>query len=1362
MKDTIISGNHFQVDRFLRYYMYILPELHFSGYIQVLFNVMSGMVMNHGAEVCESNVVIRVAPVWNDPTSITVRPDIQSNGFQCVASSTSCSLAGLSLHDPDCETVVDGSCYLKLTLNVSLGLLSLPGHPDGWQASFPAMMGHSGLNAALERMLYFPPALPSGDATLQLIVERVIERGVATLEELYPMNVSVQLPIHILAPDTAPTMSLASGAPFHGAVFEMGSARPYNFTNLVFEPPGAIVTTVMVELSVSRGFLFLGNMTDLSLANGTENGEHRLRFYENSSDIRRRLSDVRYTWGDDDCSNLEQFNISIDSGHHEPLTLMALLVLPDCQGYSAEWLGGSLTVSEDSEISIGHLNLSSREPHLFLAVKVKQVLGPSRPGDCKVVRWPEEIPSFQGRECELDGLVKGLNQALPYLVYRPPPDFFGPVQLEFLIFKTDVADEILGSNSSNNNSRDSYQRILVDIEVLGQNDPPVLELLLDTYTLPEDRGDFLVLGPMFVSDIDANDYELSFRFELVAGHPGNMLMVCGLLGTLIHEPYNYTLDENECLMDAPAIQFNTTVQNFNSMQSGPGRLQFKAVKNWHGSAVINITVDDRGSGHGENERLITQRSLYLTVEPRVDTPELSILCPEKLPFVTYGRNCLEVVDCFALQALEDEGDGSALSFWLVIQANDPRVQINLENRAPVQVWQEGTAELHMAGLYHNVQETLRALKFRPPGSLFENAYDPHIFEFNVTLTAYALGEIFNEPWPPSLLTSGGMDEIDLPYPSDQLEFAVEVRRMNRPPLFFVDRPSFSVTQLQDHVLLYGVTVAEPDVRREDLLEVVVQADTEADVGMVSFGGQQGMRLRHEMTLQELNQALQGLTFVFKDSHWFGVTGVSLFVSDLGNHGWRVDRKATPDSMVGLKAQDHSELTASTFLAVHRSFINQPPQITVLEPKSGLLEVFEDHVQFVSFSVKHKATEQQVDELLTVFLSAQHGRIQSISLQNETTNRGSQSHDGKRLEYRAYLYELNVFLAQVQFMPDPNYHGPDEIMVLVTDGEYAVNTSVPIQIASLTDPVLIQCPPAVDLFEGQSFVAIGANISIRDFEPLPGAVDDESQVEVEFFVGDGGLHLPDLDDLVNDSGVVLSSLNRSIGVATYHFNTTLQGFRSALKALQFTPSPALYHGVVHLEIRVKMAETPEWTWCEIGLVVHPVNSPPVIHVDETRLLAATNGGLVKPHKNIHLHGVLRLSDPDEEDFSGGWFVERVHSARLKLHASCGTMSFLIAAAPQDYVLGVQNGSIAGTEGITFHAGDGSHDTDMDITSTLANLNLQLGRLYYHSGGCREQNITISAELDDLGNFGASMDEMGNYGHPHPIVVRNQMHFQVAEY
>ena len=109
----------------------------------------------------------------------------------------------------------------------------------------------------------------------------------------------------------------------------------------------------------------------------------------------------------------------------------------------------------------------------------------------------------------------------------------------------------------------------------------------------------------------------------------------------------------------------------------------------------------------------------------------------------------------------------------------------------------------------------------------------------------------------------------------------------------------------------------------------------------------------------------------------------------------------------------------------------------------------------------------------------------------------------------------------------------------------------------------------------------------------------------------------------------------------------------------------------------------------------------------------------------------------QDFSGGWFVQRVHSARLRLWASCGTMSFLVAGT-QDYVARLAVHQLPwpskGCQRHTGHwsterlhrgdgghhfprrhgmqdrgtgmAGDGSHDTDMDITSTLANLNLQL--------------------------------------------------------
>ncbi|CAE8581374.1 unnamed protein product, partial [Polarella glacialis] len=211
---------------------------------------------------------------------------------------------------------------------------------------------------------------------------------------------------------------------------------------------------------------------------------------------------------------------------------------------------------------------------------------------------------------------------------------------------------------------------------------------------------------------------------------------------------------------------------------------------------------------------------------------------------------------------------------------------------------------------------------------------------------------------------------------------------------------------------------------------------------------------------------------------------------------------------------------------------------------------------------------------------------------------------------------------------------------------------------------------------------------------------------------------------------------------------LYSYWEVFRALAFTPFPKLFHGIVRLFIQVSAILTSEEEICDIGVVVHPVNTAPIIHVDEL----ATGGLAVLPHKDVHLDGVILLSDPDEEDYSGGWFTQRVHSARLKVRVSCGTMSLLMIGE-QDYVRGVQRGSIAGIEGLTFHEGDGSHDTAFDVTSTLENLNQQLRRLYYHSGAnCRGENVTISIELDDLGNYGAGRDDQGNLLWPHtrPIV------------
>lgn len=178
------------------------------------------------------------------------------------------------------------------------------------------------------------------------------------------------------------------------------------------------------------------------------------------------------------------------------------------------------------------------------------------------------------------------------------------------------------------------------------------------------------------------------------------------------------------------------------------------------------------------------------------------------------------------------------------------------------MWKEGTSQVHVAGLYHNIQATLAALSFRPP-RLFDAANNPHTFvclgldalrgsvppRFNVSIQAYALGERFNDPLPSlSALAS---------YPSHRVNFDVEVRRMNRPPLFFLDRPSFSVTQLQEDVILDGISVADPDAREEDLFEVFLEVE---GPGGVAFNGEQGRQIRQQLTLRQMNQLLQRLTF----------------------------------------------------------------------------------------------------------------------------------------------------------------------------------------------------------------------------------------------------------------------------------------------------------------------------------------------------------------------------------------------------------------------------------------------------------------------------------------------------------------------
>ena len=62
----------------------------------------------------------------------------------------------------------------------------------------------------------------------------------------------------------------------------------------------------------------------------------------------------------------------------------------------------------------------------------------------------------------------------------------------------------------------------------------------------------------------------------------------------------------------------------------------------------------------------------------------------------------------------------------------------------------------------------------------------------------------------------------------------------------------------------------------------------------------------------------------------------------------------------------------------------------------------------------------------------------------------------------------------------------------------MNTSVQVEIETMSDPITIVCPPAVDLFEGQMEVPIGTNISIR-LSAYLAIASCISRVEVSCFV-----------------------------------------------------------------------------------------------------------------------------------------------------------------------------------------------------------------------------------------------------------------------
>mmetsp|Transcript_54156 Transcript_54156/g.128937 ORF Transcript_54156/g.128937 Transcript_54156/m.128937 type:complete len:994 (-) Transcript_54156:152-3133(-) len=789
-----------------------------------------------------------------------------------------------------------------------------------------------------------------------------------------------------------------------------------------------------------------------------------------SNETQLILPGLNFSWEAEDCRKLVHFTATVEDGLHEAWQQTTYINIPPCPQFEVMWDAAPLQLDEDAEANLTGLSIVTTDSSIFLDVEIKH---PDEAlGDCRVEYWRDEvIPFVAGRECHLDGTAAELVEKFSNVIYRPPQDFFGLLQLEVKVRERSLRDVALGIDNPLQS-----QTFMLDVLVDGVNDAPVIHLSQELQVVEEDAGP-LTLESIFLTDIDAREDPLDLGIEVVEGAMGGGLQMCHIDTVLVQEPQNYRVDTPCAVERAQKMVLRGTVYDLNLLFGGPrSQLTFAPDQDWHGAVALNVSVNDLGSGLGTEKAQMTWRMLYIMVEPTADTPELGFTCTS--PLVALDTSRLMVRNCIDLSPGAD-ASAQGLFMAVLIEASEEEAHLYIGNLGRVRIRGEGSALIHISGLFKHMREALRELAVELPESLSPELDDPEGRRLSIDVTAVSLGETFDD-----------LDTEDLSeWPNTTMSFPVVFRR---------DSPV---------VLPWPEPPAPPEI----------------------------------------------------------------------------------------------------------------PEVLPIE-------------------------EPQVRDIIP----------------------------------------------ELPHLAEP--------------------------------PIILICPPAVDLLEGEENVLIGRNISVLDTDIPAGTDDGTVEVEAEFSIDTGFLHLFPLG---SPAEVAVSVTEVSDTYAK--LEASMDGVRQVLEVLTFTPSQDIYHGVVHFHFKLLHLNSSRVVECDVGLVVHPVNTPPVITVD--------TGAISLPlplSADVSLHGLLRLSDPDEEDFFG-WFADRTHSSRLSLQVSCGSLS-IGHYSDYDFVNGVQSGSTAGVEGLTFNFGDGFEDRHINITSTTKHLNWQLRRLYYHSHGCGGVDTVLAVELDDLGNFG----------------------------
>ncbi|MEX2142228.1 MAG: hypothetical protein WD894_23370 [Pirellulales bacterium] len=474
----------------------------------------------------------------------------------------------------------------------------------------------------------------------------------------------------------------------------------------------------------------------------------------------------------------------------------------------------------------------------------------------------------------------------------------------------------------------------------------------------------------------------------------------------------------------------------------------------------------------------------------------------------------------------------------------------------------------------------------------------------------------------------------------------------------------------------------------------VQVTLTATNGTISLNGTAGLSfstgdgtgdgtMTFTGTVANINTALNGLNFA-PTSNYNGAASLQITTDDQGNTG----------SGGALSDTETVNITVNA--------VNDAPVNTIPVPQS----TNEDTALVFSSGNSNQISIADLDaggSPVQVTLTATNGAITLNGIAGLSFSTGDGAADAT-MTFTGTVANINTALNGLSFAPTSNYNGAASLQIVTDDqgntgsgGALSDTETVNITVNAVNDAPVNTIPVPQSTNEDTALVFSSGNgnlISIADLDA--GA----SPVQVTLTATNGAISL-------NGTAGLSFSTGDGAADATMTFTGTVANINTALNGLSFAPT-SNYNGAASLQITTddqgNTGSGGALTDTEtVNITVNAVNDAPVNTIpvpqstnEDTALVFSSGNG-----------NQISIADPD----AGGSPV------RATLTATNGAVT------------------LNGTAGLIFSTGDGTGDSTMTFTGTVANINAALNGLSFTTPSNFSGAASLQITTNDQGNTGS---------------------------